>query len=257
MRTCTRTSDYWKELIPENAVKTAIFLTAFLLALALPAPGAIHFINVESFRFDADDNDATQVDTVTVSAGDTVEWDWVQGFHTITSGASSNPEDNPGDLFDASSDSDNPVFQFVFTVEGDVPYFCRPHEGLNMKGVIRVEGGSGIGDESGSSSNLPASFSLSQNHPNPFNPVTTISFDIAASEAPTGGETSLHTVSLEVYDVRGRKVTTLFHGSLPAGSHRVVWNGRGDAGESLGSGVYLYRLRVDAQTATMRMVLAR
>lgn len=257
MRSRVHKEVHWREFGFENVMRMAVLLTASMLVLAIPAPGAIHFIDVENWRFDADNIDATQVDTLTVAVGDTVEWDWVAGFHTITSGASSNPEDNPGELFDEPSDANNPVFQYVFTVEGDVPYFCRPHEGLDMNGVIRVEGGAGIEDESGSSSRLPASFSLAQNYPNPFNPVTTIPFEITAGDAPSGDRVGLYAVSLEVYDIRGRKVNTLFQGYLPAGSHRVVWDGRGEDGESLSSGMYFYRLGVDSLTSTRRMVLLR
>jgi plastocyanin len=252
MKPCSSVRDYGKELIPVNVVRIGFLLGALTLALALPAPGAMHFVDVEDWRFDADNNDATQVDTLVVSAGDTVQWDWVEGFHTITSGLSSDPGDDPGALFDAPSTQSDPVFQYVFTVEGDVPYFCEPHEGLNMKGVIRVEGGAGIEDESGNSSNLPRSIRLSQNYPNPFNPVTTISFEIVSAGAEASSD-----VSLEIYDMRGRRVRTLFEGSLPAGSHGMVWDGRADSGEPAGSGIYLYRLRVDSQTATRRMMIAR
>ncbi|MCK5010201.1 MAG: PQQ-dependent sugar dehydrogenase, partial [Deltaproteobacteria bacterium] len=94
-------------------------------------------IDVENFRFDADDNNGTQVDTVTINVGDTVRWIWRAGSHTVTSGESSSASD-AGNLFDASMNSGNQSFSFTFTEAGTVPYFCRPHELLNMKGIIIV-----------------------------------------------------------------------------------------------------------------------
>jgi plastocyanin len=95
-------------------------------------------IYVEDTRFDADNNNSTQIDTVTIGVGDTVQWTWREGTHTITNGLSSAPEDNPGTLFDAPLDSDNPSFSFEFTEPGTFPYFCRIQESLEMKGIIEV-----------------------------------------------------------------------------------------------------------------------
>jgi glucose/arabinose dehydrogenase/plastocyanin len=95
-------------------------------------------IDVENFRFDADDNDSTQIDTVVINAGDTVRWIWKEFVHTITSGEGAGAED-AGDLFDELSNSNNPIFSYTFTEAGTYPYFCRPHELLDMKGIIVVQ----------------------------------------------------------------------------------------------------------------------
>lgn len=230
----------------------------FLLVGFALVRGAVHHIAVENFRFDADDNNSTQIDTLTINVMDTVQWDWVEGFHTVTSGLSSSPGDNPGELFDAPSDPNNLTFRYQFSSEGDFPYFCRPHEFLNMKGVIRVQGGAGIDDGvSEGGVRLPASFSLSQNYPNPFNPVTTITFQIASVKDATPGTRSKHSVSLVVFDLRGRKIRTLLRDVLPSGQWSVVWDGRGDLGEAVGSGTYIYRLSVDDQVVSRKMILAR
>ena len=76
---------------------------------------------------------------------------------------------------------------------------------------------------------LPAAFSLGQNYPNPFNPSTTIRFGL-----PSAGD-----VSLIVYDVLGREVTTLVKGILDVGYHTATWNA-----SSVASGVYFARLSV-------------
>ena len=79
----------------------------------------------------------------------------------------------------------------------------------------------------------PAEFALAQNHPNPFNSVTTIPFQLAA---PAG-------VELALYNAAGQKIRTLFAGHLSAGRYRTQWNGRDDAGRLVASGTYFYRLR--------------
>jgi hypothetical protein len=90
-------------------------------------------------------------------------------------------------------------------------------------------------------------FALHANAPNPFNPETTIGFELASS---TG-------VRLEVFDLLGQKVRTLVSQTLPSGSHRALWDGRNDAGIQVGSGVYVYRLEAGAFAQTRRMLLVK
>jgi gingipain R len=91
-----------------------------------------------------------------------------------------------------------------------------------------------------------AHFALGQNAPNPFNPTTTIRYAV-----PPGAST----VSLRVYDVTGRLVTTLVDGPVEPGEHTAVWDGTDAAGASVASGVYLYRYEAVGREATGRMVL--
>lgn len=88
---------------------------------------------------------------------------------------------------------------------------------------------------------------LGQNHPNPFNPMTTIRFEMAQP-----GE-----VELVVYGLDGRKVITLVHDSLAPGSHEVVWAGKDATGRQVASGTYLYRLKHGDQVQTRRMTLVK
>ncbi len=96
---------------------------------------------------------------------------------------------------------------------------------------------------------MPATFTLGQNYPNPFNPSTTIAFEL---EAETAGH-----VSLVVFNVLGQKVITLLDGAMHAGQHAISWHGLDDVGRPVGSGVYLYRLRVGEKTATRTMTLMK
>ena len=82
---------------------------------------------------------------------------------------------------------------------------------------------------------MPESFALYPNVPNPFNPETVIGFSLAAESR----------VRLEVFDVLGQRVRILVGGRLPAGEHRVVWDGIDESGARVGSGVYFYRLQAE------------
>lgn len=94
---------------------------------------------------------------------------------------------------------------------------------------------------------LPVSYSLSQNFPNPFNPTTSIEFSL-----PHSGY-----VTMDVFDIRGRKVTTLISEDMAAGVKRVDWDGRDHTGNEVASGVYFYRLRVNEFSQTRKMLLLK
>jgi hypothetical protein len=83
--------------------------------------------------------------------------------------------------------------------------------------------------------------------PNPFNPVTSLRFDLARPA----------TVAFAVYDVRGRLVRTLLAGDLPAGAHAVDWDGRDDGGRTQAAGVYVVRLDAGREAFTQRLVLLK
>jgi hypothetical protein len=94
---------------------------------------------------------------------------------------------------------------------------------------------------------LPDGFVLHQNYPNPFNPQTTVAFDLAHS-----GD-----VELTVFNVLGRKVKTVFDGKLLKGHHEFDWDGTNDAGTSIASGVYFYRLQTASATKGRKMLLLK
>lgn len=93
---------------------------------------------------------------------------------------------------------------------------------------------------------VPGSFALAQNAPNPFNPATTIAFDVPANAGQ---------VDLSIYDVKGRLVQTLEQSDLPAGRYTRVWHGQDLAGHKVSSGVYFYRLSGNGFTETRKMVV--
>jgi len=105
------------------------------------------------------------------------------------------------------------------------------------------------GDETGQEVPRPeAAFELQQNVPNPFNPSTTIYFEV-----PEGGAN----VSLRIYDSAGRPVRTLVNGYEPSGTRQVNWHGTNDHGQSVASGVYFYQLTAPSFSKTKKMVLLR
>lgn len=93
----------------------------------------------------------------------------------------------------------------------------------------------------------PLAFGLSPNYPNPFNPSTTIRYQL-------GGQSA---VRLEIVNLLGRRVRTLVDATQEAGSYSARWDGLNDAGRAVASGVYLYRLRADGFVATRKMLLIR
>jgi hypothetical protein len=92
---------------------------------------------------------------------------------------------------------------------------------------------------------VPKRFALAQNHPNPFNPTTTIAFDLPVRTS----------VRLVIYDVSGRLIRTLVDDEMSPGQQSVRWDGRDAAGRKAASGVYFYRLETPAFNQSRKMIL--
>jgi hypothetical protein len=92
---------------------------------------------------------------------------------------------------------------------------------------------------------------LGQNYPNPFNPVTRIEYWV-----PEGGSGKTP-VSLVIYDVRGARVRTVVSESQVAGRYVVEWDGRGEGGAPVGSGVYFYKFETPGFADARKMVLLK
>lgn len=99
-------------------------------------------------------------------------------------------------------------------------------------------------------SSLPASFTLYQNRPNPFNAGTQIDFEVSAASAEN--------VTIDIFDILGRHIETVYNeSSLAMGSYTCYWNGRNNFGHELASGMYFYRLTIDGDYVTRQMVLLK
>ncbi|MCC5927231.1 MAG: T9SS type A sorting domain-containing protein [Bacteroidetes bacterium] len=130
----------------------------------------------------------------------------------------------------------------------------RSADDANMSGPVLMESGDetepplvlvitpGVDTSLENVSNLPAELALRQNFPNPFNPTTTIRYEL-----PMQAE-----VRLEVFDITGRLVSVLVNGAVQAGVHEVTFDGG-----RLASGVYLYRLNAGGQVLTQKLTLIK
>lgn len=98
-----------------------------------------------------------------------------------------------------------------------------------------------------SAADLPTVLALDQNQPNPFNPSTTIKFDL-----PQRGR-----VDLKIYALDGSLVRTLVSEVLDPGRHDVAWQGRDDSGRAVASGTYFYRMVADGETLVRKMTLMK
>jgi len=93
----------------------------------------------------------------------------------------------------------------------------------------------------------PRTIHLAQNFPNPFNPSTTISFEL-----PQAAQ-----VEVDILNTMGQRVRSLVNGYFGAGEHQVTWDGRDDAGQKVSSGVYFYMLKAGSVVKTMKMIFAQ
>ncbi len=107
----------------------------------------------------------------------------------------------------------------------------------------------GIGDDvDNGGSRIPKAFALSQNFPNPFNPSTIISYQLAERAQ----------VSIKIHNVRGQVIRELVSGEKEAGDYSVQWNGKNQAGQRVSSGIYLYTLETDKGfSSTKKMVVLK
>ena len=94
---------------------------------------------------------------------------------------------------------------------------------------------------------VPDKFNLSQNFPNPFNPVTSIQFQV-----PQASE-----VSIIIYDMLGQQVKALFADQVQAGQYTVEWDGTNNAGLKMSSGSYIYRMTAGEFVETKEMILLK
>jgi plastocyanin len=167
-----------------------------------------------------------------IVVGDTVTWEGSFSAHPLSS--TSVPE-GAAAFHNATGDK----FSYAVMVPGTYDYQCDIHFSLGMIGSFTAIV-SGLEDDA--STVVPDVFKLDQNFPNPFNPVTTIGYDIPRAS----------NVILNVYNVLGEKIATLVSARQPAGHYEVRWN----AGNTP-SGIYYYQITADGFTNVKRMILIR
>jgi len=94
---------------------------------------------------------------------------------------------------------------------------------------------------------IPDDFALYQNFPNPFNPVTTIRFDIPEQSH----------VLIQIFDVQGRKVNTIINETINPGKQHALWDATNDIGEPVSAGMYFYLIKAGDYTKTRKMILLK
>jgi hypothetical protein len=94
---------------------------------------------------------------------------------------------------------------------------------------------------------IPEEFALYANYPNPFNPYTTISYDLPEQAQ----------VTLGIYDLLGKKIKTLVNQSQDAGNKIAMWDGTDELGRQVSAGVYLYQIQAGDFSQTRKMVLLK
>jgi flagellar hook assembly protein FlgD len=97
------------------------------------------------------------------------------------------------------------------------------------------------------SEGIPTEFALHENYPNPFNPTTTLRFDLP----------EVSSITLTIYNMLGQKVRTFDYQNTSAGYHSVTWDATNDLGQQVGAGVYLYQLQTKDFVKTRKMVLLK
>ncbi len=131
-------------------------------------------------------------------------------------------------------------FRWIFYSDGSIT-----NEGAYIDDIV-VTGLSGA-RLAKDGTDLPVSFDLSQNFPNPFNPTTTIKFDLPNESS----------VKLNVYNTNGQLVKSLVNTKMTAGSHQIMWDGRNEAGQIVSSGLYIYRIQAGNYVKSMKMMLMK
>ena len=134
-----------------------------------------------------------------------------------------------------------PAFQTVTIIEGFMNYYYGDYELVPVSDAfITLLPYSGV--EDGPMPALMPAGGFTDVYPNPFNPVTKISFKLNRDNL----------VQLNVYDIRGQKVRTLVQGAIPANDYTFTWDGVGDDGRGVASGTYFARLRIGSEVMQVR-----
>ena len=120
----------------------------------------------------------------------------------------------------------------------------NPYTQVIMKTMIQTLPTMGV---AGADPQIPLSFELQQNFPNPFNPSTTITYSIP----------EMVRVKLTVYDILGNLVATLVDAEMNPGNHKTVWEGNDRAGMKVASGMYFFRLEAGSSVAVRKMLLVK
>ena len=160
------------------------------------------------------------------------------------------------------TEGDSIIFKFwdksaqkEFTLKPEEVQFCDPQTGTSIYPVpfsgfgtaaVSITVVSSVSTPSGQEV-IPQGYILHQNYPNPFNPRTRISYALLHSSQ----------IELEIYNLRGDVVKTLYNGNQTMGHHFVEWDGTNNLGEKVATGIYFYKLTANNFVETKKMIYSR
>jgi len=233
--------DYWAGMFGEP-----LDTDNYLVSTLVPLPAGAESINLtydayayEELEYEGIPYDPNMVNeryTIEISSTDTD----VNSFTPIYTGEITNTHVYPNSIHPNIS---------LIEYAGNYVYIAFRHTNFNgtMMALdniqITYEGSNSDADDT----SKPLTTGLKGNYPNPFNPSTTINFEMARE-----GQ-----VVIDVYNIKGQKVKTLVNGERGAGSHTIVWDGNDADGRAVSSGVYFYRLNVGEYSAVKKMLLMK
>ena len=155
-------------------------------------------------------------------------------------------------LNDLDSGRDKSQFRIRFSISHDddlyqdfIEFYTGSHSIYKPYIVLNYVQSTSINETS--LSNIPIIISLNQNFPNPFNPITTLRYDL-----PEQGF-----VTITIYDMLGREIRSLVSTAQEAGFKSVIWDATNDYGKPVSAGVYLYQIQAGEFVQTKKMVLLK
>ena len=128
--------------------------------------------------------------------------------------------------------------EIPYSIEGSDITFT-----VSGKGEFLIE----LSESAETVEDMPSEFFVSAPYPNPFNPYTVIRYVLPID----------CNVKMEIYDILGRKVTTLKDGMVSAGIHETAWDGKNREGSTVGSGVYFYHFKASDYTRNGKVMFLR
>jgi len=191
---------------------------------------------------DATGNDFIKIATITYRA-------YCSGTGKI--GADGTGEDNeveygggPGSSYTATASTsfDN---EFIEDNSAGDHFVCKTPS--NVRGTCSTIPIDDIIEKEQNDNLMPDQFSLNQNHPNPFNPTTTISYDVPSAAR----------VKIDIVNILGQTIVTLVDEIKSPGSYQAVWNGTDARGIKVSSGIYLYTMQAGDYVKTKKMMLMK
>ena len=212
-------------------------------------PSAVTNLNSAEFQFDG--FQGHDVDFMGISLSSTLfsELDWTMQFNNTDTMLYVALAGADGIEFDDL----NTMFLLEFHIHDDAAYVDVP---IDFSGGILntespeweiVSGGIMVDALAVDEVTFPTQFSLYQNFPNPFNPVTTLRYDL-----PENG-----IVTIIIYDMLGRQVQTLINQTQDAGYRSIIWDATNDYGKPVSAGIYLYQVQAGEYMEVRKMVLVK